>query len=80
MVLGKNVEAAVTVADWNFRALAEVPEGLSLPRGTERRRLPPGGPRSVPPPPVLALRAFRGPPGPAEEGRRARGRACDFVW
>lgn len=63
MVLGKNVEAAMTVAAWNFRAPAEVPEGLSLPRGTKGRRLAPGGPRSAPPPPGRTLGASRGPPG-----------------
>lgn len=69
MLLGKNVEAAVTVAAWNFRALAEVPEGLSLPPGTEGRGLAPGGPRSAPPPPVLRLGASLGPPGPGARGK-----------
>lgn len=71
MVLGKNVEAAVTVAAWNFRALAEVPEGLPLPRGSESRRPAPGGPRSAPPSSVLTLGAFRGPSGLELEAGRA---------
>lgn len=71
MVLGKNVEAAVSVAAWNFRPLAEVPEGLSVPRGSEGRRLAPGGPRSAPPPPVLTLGASRAPPGLELEAGRA---------
>lgn len=71
MVLGKNVEAAVTVAAWNFRALAEVPEGRSFPRSTEGRRLAPGGPRSAPSPPVHTLGASHGPPGLELEAERA---------
>lgn len=71
MVLGKNVEAAVTVAAWNFRALAEVPEGRSFPRSTEGRRLAPGGPRSAPSPRVHTLGASHGPPGLELSAERA---------